>query len=154
MREENFVKLITVRLLVEHFPTMLEFWRDVIKLPLTFSDNADNSSPLGGYAFFNAGETGVELMRRDVFTLAIGDGNPPTVAGRHAVVVFKVDDVDAAYAEFVDRGAKPIASPIDRPDWYARTAHVADPEGNIIEIYSSLQPAGGSASDSDVIIAV
>ncbi len=124
-----------VRLLVSDFPAAVRFWRDVMKLALSYSDEV-------GYAYFMMGNVGLELMRRDSMMAALGESQSvsnPT--GRQITLNFKVDDVDAAFADLVSRGAKPIADPQDRPDWRARTAHLTDPDGNVIELYKLLEPA-------------
>ncbi len=127
-----------VRLLVSDFPAAVRFWRDVMKLALSYSDEV-------GYAYFMMGNVGLELMRRDSMMAALGESqsvsNP---AGRQITLNFKVDDVDAAFADLVSRGAKPIADPQDRPDWRARTAHLTDPDGNVIELYKLLEPASSN----------
>jgi catechol 2,3-dioxygenase-like lactoylglutathione lyase family enzyme len=40
---------------------------------------------------------------------------------------------DAAYAELVAKGARPVTPPARRP-WGQRTAYVADPDGHLIEL--------------------
>ena len=127
-----------VRLLVSDFPAAVRFWRDVMKLALSYSDEV-------GYAYFMMGNVGLELMRRDSMMAALGESQSvsnPT--GRQITLNFKVDDVDAAFADLVSQGAKPIADPQDRPDWRARTAHLTDPDGNVIELYKLLEPASSN----------
>ena len=103
-------------------------------LPLSFSEESI------GYAYFDTGNGGLELFSRDGFAISLGEATPaPMPVGHQAVIVFLVDDVDASYADLVKRGAKAIADPVDRPVWQARTAHVSDPDGYIVEIYSPLQ---------------
>src|SRR5947199_10583940 len=98
------MKLINIRLLVSDFPASLKFWRDVMRLPMTFGDEAM------GYAYFDTGNAGLELFSRDGFAAAIGEATPaPTPVGRQTVIVFGVDDVDATYADLVERGATPVA---------------------------------------------
>ena len=135
------MKLSNFRLLVSDFPASLKFWRDIMMLPLSFSEETM------GYAYFDMGNTGLELFSRDGFAASLGETTPTaTSEGHPAVIVFRVDDVDASYADLVKRGAKAVASPVDRPVWQARTAHFSDPDGYLVEIYSSLQTADGSAS--------
>ena len=132
------MKFINVRLLVGDFTASVGFWRDIMKFPMTYSDESI------GYAYFDTGSAGVELFSRDGFAAALGEAAPvPTPMGRQIVLVFRVDDIDATYTDLVQRGATVVAGPQDRPAWGVRSAHISDPDGHLIEIYSPLQ-----ASDS------
>ncbi|MCU1463062.1 MAG: Glyoxalase/bleomycin resistance protein/dioxygenase [Acidimicrobiales bacterium] len=53
--------------------------------------------------------------------------------GERFEIGFKVDDVDAAYAELLAAGATPAVAPADRP-WGQRTAYVRDPDGHLVEL--------------------
>ncbi|HEY7779417.1 MAG TPA: VOC family protein [Ktedonobacterales bacterium] len=135
------MRLTTARLLVEDFPAVFAFWRDVMALPVAFGPDSPGAPP--GYAFFTVDETGaaVELMERTAFATALGDAAAlPVPVGHEAVLVLKVDDVDATHAACVARGATAVAGPRDRPEWGARVAHLSDPEGHLIELYAMLQP--------------
>ncbi len=135
------MKLINIRLLVSDFPAALKFWRDTIMLPMTFGDETM------GYAYFDTGNAGLELLSRDGFATSLGEATPtPMPVGHQAVIVFRVDDVDATYADLVKRGAKAVADPVDRPVWQARTAHLSDPDGYLVEIYSQLQASDTTAT--------
>jgi lactoylglutathione lyase len=135
-KKEHSMKLSNIRLLVGDFPASLTFWRDIMMLPITFGDESM------GYAYFDMGNGGLELLKRDVFAASLGEATPaPMPVGHQAVIVFGVDDVDASYADLVKRGAKAIAGPVDRPVWQARTAHLSDPDGYIVEIYCHLPAA-------------
>lgn len=128
------MKFINVRLLVGDFTASLVFWRDIMQLPATYSDESI------GYAYFDADGAGVELFSRDGFAAALGEATPaPTPVGHQAVLVFRVDDVDATYTHLIQRGATAVAGPQDRPAWGVRSAHISDPDGHLIEIYSPLQ---------------
>jgi lactoylglutathione lyase len=130
------MKFINVRLLVGDIAAALKFWRDVMGLRMTFGDEAI------GYAYFETDSAGVELLTREGFAAALGETmSTPTPGGRPAVLVFRVDDVDTAYADFVERGAVAVAGPQDRPAWQVRSAHLSDPDGYLIEIYSQLPGA-------------
>jgi len=138
------VKISAVRLLVGDFPATFKFWRDVMQFPALFGEEPGDATPAPTYAYFSAGEgeVGVELFARDTFAAAIGEATPvPAPTGRQMALSVKTDDVDAAYADMVARGATAVAGPQDHADWGARTAYIADPEGNLIELYSSLQAA-------------
>jgi lactoylglutathione lyase len=134
------MKLTNVRLLTGDFDASYRFWRDVMRLPAAYGPDSPDAVP--GYAYFALGDVGVELMGRDDFAAALGEDAPaPAPAGRQTVVVLEVDDVDAAYAALVERGATAVAEPKDRSEWGARTAHIAGPEGQLIEIFTRLAPS-------------
>jgi lactoylglutathione lyase len=143
-REENkeqTMKLSNIRLLVGDFPASLTFWRDTMMLPMTFGDESM------GYAYFDMGNGGLELFNRDGFATSLGEATPaPMPVGHQAVIVFLVDDVDATYADLLKRGANAVAGPVDRPVWQARTAHLSDPDGYIVEIYSHLPASEAPAT--------
>src|SRR5215471_18608854 len=135
------MKLVNFRLLVSDFPASLTFWRDIMKLPMTFGDESM------GYAYFDTGNAGIELLSRIAFAASLGELVPSIITkGNPAVIVFRVDDVDATYDDLVKRGAKAVVEPVDRPVWQARTAHFSDPDGYLVEIYSQLQTGDGAAS--------
>ncbi len=137
------MKISAIRLLVGDFPATFKFWRDVMRFPVMFGEESSEDGPTPGYAYFNTGEVGVELFARDAFAAAIGEATPvPAPTGRQIALSIKTDDdVDVAYADLTARGATAIAGPQDHADWGVRTAYIADPEGNLIELYSSLHAA-------------
>ena len=51
---------------------------------------------------------------------------------------FGCPDVDAAYEELSTKGVTFVRPPTDQP-WGLRTAHFADPEGNLWEINQSIE---------------
>jgi lactoylglutathione lyase len=93
-----------------------------------------------GYAYFETGSTGIELFERNAFAQVIGEPTPVAApTGRQFVLDFQVDDVDATYAQLIERGAASVQAPTDRPEWgNVRAAQLADPEGNIVEMYSPI----------------
>jgi predicted enzyme related to lactoylglutathione lyase len=110
-------------------------------LPITFGDETM------GYAYFDTGNAGIELLSRVAFAASLGELVPSIITkGNPAVIVFRVDDVDATYDDLVKRGAKAVVEPVDRPAWQARTAHISDPDGYLVEIYSQLQTGDGTES--------
>ncbi|SRR5579884_2512303 len=121
------MKFINVRLLVDHLPATIKFWRDVMGFKMTYSDETM------GYAYFETDSAGVELLSREEFTTTFGD---IAATSRQTIMVFQVDDIDFTFADLVQRGARAISSPRDFPSLQIRTGHIADPEGNIIELYS------------------
>jgi catechol 2,3-dioxygenase-like lactoylglutathione lyase family enzyme len=47
--------------------------------------------------------------------------------------------VDEAYRQLQARGVAFVTIPQSREEWGIRTAHFRDPDGNLLEIYSSLR---------------
>jgi catechol 2,3-dioxygenase-like lactoylglutathione lyase family enzyme len=134
--KEQMMKFINVRLLVGDMTAAIRFWRDVMGLRITYGEEAM------GYAYFETDSAGIELLTRQGFATALGEAmSTPTPESRPAVLVFRVNNVDTAYADFVERGATAVAGPQDRPAWQVRSAHLSDPDGYLIEIYSSLPEA-------------
>ncbi len=127
------MELFGFRLLVADFAEAVHFWRDLMKLSLQFQDETL------GYAYFDLGKAGLELMGHNDFAAAMGEDTPVTrPQGRQVVIDMRVDDVDSTYAELISQGAVSVSAPQDRPLWRARTAHIADPDGHVIELYTSL----------------
>jgi predicted enzyme related to lactoylglutathione lyase len=49
-------------------------------------------------------------------------------------LIFSVDDLDASVAKMEPHGVALVATPQDRPGWGIRTAHLRDPDENLIEL--------------------
>lgn len=130
------MKLSYLVLLAEDVPAAISFWRDTMKLPLTYSDETP------GYAAFDTGHAGLTLsiFKREGLAALLGKDAPvPAIVGSQMYLSFPVDNVDTTYAELLERGARSIAQPQDRPEQQSRLAHISDPDGHIIEIYSPLR---------------
>jgi lactoylglutathione lyase len=139
------MKFSNVRLLTRDFDASYHFWRDVMGLSVAFGP--DSAEGITEYAYLTIGDVGIELMSPDDFAATLGEPAPEAVSSSlEAVLVFGVEDVDAAFAELVGKGARPVANPEDRPLWGARTAHLADPDGHLIELYMRL-----AASESPTV---
>ena len=54
-----------------------------------------------------------------------------------------MDDVDAEHERLRSAGVRVLAPPSDRP-WGERTLHVADPDGNVVELTRPKHPGGGA----------
>lgn len=112
-------------LIVADLDRAVQFYAEVLGLPLGHRSEA--------YAQFNTGATRLALYRRDAMTQTLGISvNPPMDDAPGFELGFKVADVDAAFAEMIERGATAVTPPTDRP-WGQRTAYVRDPDGHLIE---------------------
>lgn len=74
-------------------------------------------------------------------SIAIGSGITDATPGSVQGLLLVVSDIDAARAEFVERGA-PIDEVQDMP-WGARHASFRDPDGNSWELQQTSRPADG-----------
>ena len=94
---------------------------------------------LGSYVEFRSEGVRFSVCARDV--MFTHTGHPSYVEeanGQRFELAFPADtpdEVDLLYEELVARGATAVRPPATMP-WGRRTAFIADPEGNIHEIYS------------------
>lgn len=121
------MRLTHIRLLVNDLATCFRFYRDVLGLQPAFGSEHDV------YAEFEAGPCLLALFQAEAMAAATGlPAEPPR--GDRTVLCLTVEDLDRSVAQLQARGAQLVAAPADRPEWGLRTAHLRDPEGNLIEI--------------------
>lgn len=126
------MNFINVRLLTDNLPAALDFWQEVMQYTAKFADESM------GYAYFETDTAGIEIMTREGFAQYVGK---PILAPTPSILVFKVDNVDATYADLVKRGAVEVVEPKSNEAIGIRSASVSDPDGNFIEIYSPMNQA-------------
>ncbi|MER6945283.1 VOC family protein [Nonomuraea sp. NPDC000554] len=127
------------RLLVRDFDTAAAFYQAV--LDELFGVKPVKVLPEAAYANWDIdGQAGLVLYGRGTIAEVVGSTALPEAAPAQdsAMLVMKVDDVDAASACLARNGAQVVAPPQDRPEWAPgmRTAHLRDPEGNLVELQS------------------
>lgn len=126
--------LSQLRILVDDFPASFRFYREV--LGLTPQSAEQESGPYACFKFADGG-TDIALLSRALMAQAAGEGAAPSRGGAdQVVVVFRVEDVDAAYGKAIAAGAQSAAEPADQPGWGMRVAHLRAPEGSLIEFCS------------------
>ena len=121
-----------LRFLVQAFPPVVHFYRDVLglKLAVDVADvYAEFETPGGRLAFYRA-----DLMA--------GVLNQPvaTRVGDDVVVCLRVENVDAAAARVKIAGFTLLSAPHDQTAWHQRVAHLKDPAGHFVELWSPLPP--------------
>jgi len=104
------------------FPAMKTFYTQTLGFPVV------GSIPGSEICFINIGGTTIELIP------AQGAQSVKPEAG-FSHLALEVDDVDATYAELVDKGIKFAVLPRNAGD--IRLAFFADPDGNELEIFQS-----------------
>ena len=121
------MELVQIRLLVDDFPRLFRFYRDVLGLKPQMDDER---GPYGKLSL-PSGNAAIALQSRQHFkeTLpSLRDGDADT-----ALIVLKVDDLDVTAAALRARGAALLAEP--SVQWgRLRVAHLRDPEQNLIEL--------------------
>lgn len=125
----NEYKLSEIRqiaITVADVSTALPFYRDVLGLKFLFSAGPN-------LAFLSAGSVRVML------TTPQGAGT----AGHNSVLYFKVNNITAAHAAIVGRGAKSERAPqltATMPDHELWIGFVRDPDGNLIGLMEEKRP--------------
>lgn len=116
------MKLYAIRVFVDDWAEACDFYKNTLKLPLSFS-NAES-----GWAEFDVGgsQLGVEKFRET-------DLLDEDLVGRFVGISLKVDNIDAKYEELKERGVEFI-SPPERQPWGGRLAHFKDTAGNVLTL--------------------
>jgi predicted enzyme related to lactoylglutathione lyase len=127
------MKLNDFRLLVNDFKASFHFWHEIVGLPMIFRD--ENNI----YAELDADNVRLELLDASYFATSVGSTqSAPVQEGYRGVIVFEVDDLEAAYADLIKRGAPSLAQPHNHPAGFARVALLTAPDGYVLELFKSL----------------
>jgi len=125
-------KIEAMVLFVQDLTACTAFYRDTFKLQYQGSD-ANSANFLleeGLYLILLSPSGTADLLDTEVNELKIK-------GGPHGLLAASVADVDAAYEELKAKGVTFVRPPTDQR-WGLRTAHFADPEGNLWEINQSI----------------
>jgi len=123
-------------LLVNDMATMIRFYRDVLGFDIKEDENTENVYLVkDGTLFLLYGRKDFEKMTHRRYKYLKGLNGHFEIA----LYVDTFDEVDAAFAAAVEKGAEPVLVPTTEP-WGQRTCYIADPEGNLIEIGSFNRP--------------
>jgi len=131
------IALSHVRYLVHEFEPLLRFYRDVLGLKVAVDVPgvyAELETAGGRLAFYRA-ELMAEVVGAAVATRSSDD----------VVICLRVDNVDAAATRVRLAGTPLVTAPHDQPAWLQRVAHLRDPAGHLVELWSPLPPPPRSA---------
>ena len=119
-------------LFVEDLDKCMKFYRDIVGLEVIPLDAVSLILKLEGQDFLLLKlSAAVEMVGEAA--LSLGQG-----AGHRVLLCAGVEDVDATYQAFTAKGLTFIKPPADKA-WGRRTAYFADPEGNLWELWQSLE---------------
>ncbi|GCE50272.1 glyoxalase/bleomycin resistance protein/dioxygenase superfamily protein [Thermosporothrix hazakensis] len=122
-----FEDIIATVVFVRDLAGSTAFYRDTLELLLLEEDATSSTFRLNaGCLILLSAEGAADLLNTDASALRL-DGAP------RGLLAASVKNVDAAYEELTAKGVSFFRPPTDQP-WGLRTAHFADPEGNLWEI--------------------
>jgi catechol 2,3-dioxygenase-like lactoylglutathione lyase family enzyme len=130
--EIMFHRVDATVLFVRDLARCMTFYRDTLGLEVQESDPDSVSFQMENvYFLLLEVSAAADLISSEASTLKI-EGGP------RGLLAAGVEDVDAAYEELKAKGVTFLRPPTNQP-WGLRTAHFADPEGNLWEINQSLE---------------
>jgi lactoylglutathione lyase len=126
-----FRSIVATVLFVQDLARCMTFYRDTLGLEVQESDPDSVSFQMENvYFLLLEVSAAARLISEEAPQLKIEGGSRMLLAAG-------VEDVDAAYEALKAKGVTFLRPPTDQP-WGLRTAHFADPEGNLWEINQSI----------------
>ncbi len=130
------MKLDGFGLFVDDMPTMIRFYRDVLRFEIIEDENAVNVYLIkDGTLFMLYERKNFEEMTSRKYEYVKGFNGHFEIA----LYVDTFEEVDLEYEKAIEKGARSVLEPTTEP-WGQRTCYIADPEGNLIEIGSFNRP--------------
>jgi catechol 2,3-dioxygenase-like lactoylglutathione lyase family enzyme len=124
-----------IRVLCPDFAACCRFYGQVLQLPLRHLDKGQK------YAEFKSDTLHIALFDRKAMAMVLGSRcrteDAKGVPDKE-VIVLRVENVDKAYVEMRQNGARFFTYPQDRLEWGCRTAHFRDPAGTVFELNADL----------------
>jgi lactoylglutathione lyase len=124
-------KVSSIVLFVDDLERCVTFYRDALGIPLTGGDDASY--------YFRLEDQDFVLLKVSAAVNMISEEavKPQGAAAPRTLLCVGVEDVDAVYKAFTERGVSFIKPPVSQP-WGRRTTYFADPEGNLWELWHQL----------------
>lgn len=126
------IKFDLIGLFVSDLKTMVNFYQNTIGIPITWDGN-------GPYAEFSHQGIRFAMYERNKLPSLLGTtpSFPQGLNGSFelSINVGDPENVDKSFLTFTAKGARAVYPPRDEP-WKMRSAMIADPDGNLIEIAS------------------
>ena len=126
-----FHKVIAAVVFVRDLAGCIAFYRDTLGLEVQESDADGATFKMENvYFLLLSVSAAAQLIGEEATALKL-DGGP------RGLLAVQVEDVDAAYEALKAMGVTFLTPPTDQ-SWGLRTAHFADPEGNLWEIHQPI----------------
>ncbi|MGG2065379.1 MULTISPECIES: VOC family protein [unclassified Bacillus (in: firmicutes)] len=117
-------------LYAQQYEECIRFYRDILQLPI--------KGEHGTYVEFDTGSTILAINSRNDVQELTGLSIPKTLSESSTFEIgFVVDDVTETIHNFKKQGVTVLVEPVTKP-WGQTVSYVSDPDGNYIEICSSL----------------
>jgi lactoylglutathione lyase len=126
------IALSHVRYLVTEFDPLLRFYCDVLGLKIAVDVP-------GIYAELETAGGHLAFYRADLMAGVLGEP-VATRNGDDVVICLRVENVDAAASRVKLAGHAILTAPHDQSAWLQRVAHLRDPAGHLVELWSPLPP--------------
>ncbi|HEU5198623.1 MAG TPA: VOC family protein [Ktedonobacterales bacterium] len=127
-----FHRVVASVLFVRDLGACTAFYRDTLGLQMQEHDAVSAGFKLENvYFILLEVSAAADLLGKKGTVLELADGPRGLLAA-------EVEHVDAAYETLKARGVAFLTPPTDQP-WGLRTAHFADPEGNLWEIHQPIK---------------
>ncbi|MDH5402544.1 MAG: VOC family protein [Candidatus Heimdallarchaeota archaeon] len=122
------MEINSIRLLTDKFDEMLDFYLN--KVGLTKHLLVPNI-----YAEFELSNSLLAIYQRKLMDkiLQIKDRQLAEFQEK-TIIVIRVSDIDKTYIDLKNKGIFFLNKPTIQEEWYLKTAHFRDPDGNIIEL--------------------
>lgn len=134
------MELTDVRLLVKDIDSCRAFYKEKLGLPEQLAVVE------GIYYEFKVGDCVLSLYKKELMERVVGI-KADQFSGDRVALILRVEDVDETYAKLSAEGVEFVTEPHNQEAWFQRVAHFRDPEGNLIEIYTSTYVPSGEEKE-------
>jgi catechol 2,3-dioxygenase-like lactoylglutathione lyase family enzyme len=126
------MKLAFSRIVTQDVAALVRFYREITAITPVVVANDYAEFPNSGATLAISSQRTMDLY---------GAGATAPASNRSAILDFQVDDVDAERARLAETIREFVLEPTNQP-WGNRSMLFRDPDGNLINFFTPLRPAG------------
>ena len=137
----------SIRLLVNDFAACFRFYRDTLGLEVVWGEES------GPYADFKAAsDSYISLFNRHLMSEVLGTGSMSEGAAAQdsLAIIIQVEDLQKTVSKLKQQGVTFVSDVKEYPAWTISAAHLRDPEGNLIELFSPLDKSRWTEETRDL----